>query len=265
MAGREAMLGALALLALLLSPCSAAEKAGGKSKAWKQWYWSEFKPEAGVGCAPPAAAAPPAPLPLPPESHVVPLPRCRSGPHHHRQGRRLLDIPEPLVRAALQQPAGAGTAVGLCYHGVALHPPATLRPPPPRRFHVQRFFAVLEEKDISKYDPSNDTIGADIPFSQNILVGAAALLLGLGGAFVAAARKAAWAGSCMQQLLGGALPHSACLSSTQPAEGRRRTRAAAAAAGVQAAADRRGAALPQHPGGAWSLMFIEYHWGEEPS
>jgi hypothetical protein len=37
-------------------------------------------------------------------------------------------------------------------------------------FHVQRFFAALDAKDINKYDPNNHTIGADIPFSQNVLV-----------------------------------------------------------------------------------------------
>lgn len=75
-------------------------------------------------------------------------------------------LEQPLRRRA----AAAATAAAVCRAPTPLFPPA----PPLRRFHVQRFFAVLEEGDISKYDPSNDTIGADIPFSQNILARAAA-------------------------------------------------------------------------------------------
>lgn len=70
-----------------------------------------------------------------------------------------------------------------------------------RRFHVQRFFAVLDSKDISKYDPNNHTIGADIPFSQNMLA-SAALARQLSLLLAAAARAGMQTGGrCRQAVL----------------------------------------------------------------
>lgn len=68
-------------------------------------------------------------------------------------------------------------------------PPTLLRP---SRFHVQRFFAALDAKDINKYDPNNHTIGADIPFSQNILVSAARCCVHVSWRLLLDLKKMAW-------------------------------------------------------------------------
>lgn len=76
-------------------------------------------------------------------------------------------------------------------------------PLPAIRFHVQRFFAALDANDINKYDPNNHTIGADIPFSQNILASAAARC---GAALVSAGQTCL----TMQTVSAGADLHPIC-------------------------------------------------------
>lgn len=146
-------------------------------KAWAEWYWSTFDPSTGVWQRPLtelAIAAAPA------SSRLARRTATLGSAPARRVQRPRPRLTGPTILSSLA--TCGGLQLGLrwlrrlqvCHAGACLHVAiASLRAVTLRRFHVQRFYAVLDVADMNKYDggEAGEASPADVPFSHNIGVG----------------------------------------------------------------------------------------------